>query len=49
MDLMVNTKTQESKFCQAFKIKKLDQLPVKQYETALAMLNKKLEKQGGDS
>jgi hypothetical protein len=46
---MVNTKTQESKFCQAFKIKKLDQLPVNQYETALAMLNKKAEKQGGDS
>ena len=49
VDLMVNTKTQESKFCQAFNIKKLDQLPVNQYETALAMLNKKLEKQGGDS
>ena len=49
VDLMVNTRTQESKFCQAFKIKKLDQLPVNQYETALAMLNKKAEKQGGDS
>ena len=43
---MVETKTLESKFCQAFKVTKLDQLQVDQFETAKAMLNKKLEKQG---
>ena len=46
VDLMVETKTLESKFCQAFKVTKLDQLQVHQFETAKAMLNKKLEKQG---
>jgi hypothetical protein len=54
VDLMVETKTLESKFCEAFKITKLDQLQVDQFETAKAMLNKKktqkiklmLERQG---
>ncbi len=55
VNLMVSTTTQESKFCQAFNITKLDQLPVNQYDTALAMLNKKLDQhkkldqQGGES
>ena len=54
VDLMVETQTLESKFCEAFKVTKLDQLQVDQFETAKAMLNKKktqkiklmLEKQG---
>lgn len=54
VDLMVETQTLESKFCEAFKVTKLDQLQVDQFETAKAMLNKKktqkiklmLERQG---
>lgn len=57
VDLMVETKTLESKFCEAFKITKVDQLQVDRFETAKAMLNKKqiqkkklmLERQGGES
>ena len=49
VDLMVETQTKEAKFCLAFEITKLEQLPASKFETAKKMLNKKLEKQGGES
>lgn len=43
VNLMVETQTLESKFCQAFEITKLDRLPASKFKTAKEMLEKKLE------